>query len=205
MDSQIFGYIVGVVFGDGHVRVRKNPGRTSGEIVLKVNDLDFAINFKEMLEKWSGRVAKIGKDNKGRDCTFLYSIHHAKIVRDFSIQDVLKFDLIFKHSFLRGLFDSDGGIIGKNLKKRRISKRWLHLSNSNIEIMNTVCMILDEIGIKYSMKSRVHSGFGSQKTQYELKIYNFKGINYYYNNIGFSIARKQNILKKVVESYNIIT
>lgn len=48
----------------------------------------------------------------------------------------------------------------------------------------------------------MHSGFGSKKIQYEINIYRLKNLFYFYKNVGFSIARKQNKLKQVINSYD---
>ena len=196
-----FAYVLGVVKGDGFTRVRRGKWRSSGEIGLKVNDKDFAEAFKENLESFAGRGVKIFEKN-GRHHVYLYSIHYADFIQNFNLKEVLKWDLSSKHSFLRGLFDSDGGIIGQNLENRRKAKRWLHFSNNNLEIVNIVATIFKELELKYSISKRIHSGFGSKKLQYEIKIYNLKDMFYFYNNIGFFIVRKQNKLKEVIGSYN---
>ncbi|MBT3836496.1 hypothetical protein HOD05_00710 [Candidatus Woesearchaeota archaeon] len=200
--SPTFAYILGTVYGDGHVRVRKSKNRTSGEIILKVNDEDFAKNFKNHLEEWSSREAKLFFYGK-RYISCLYSKEHTQKIINFEPTEILSKDKNFKHAFLRGLFDSDGGIIGRDLNNRTKAKRWLHFSNSDAIIIYLVKRILNEFNIKYSFRSRIHSGFGSEKIQYEIKIYNFNGIKYYFNNIGFSIGRKQRVLNKVINSYRL--
>lgn len=199
--SPEFAYVLGAVYGDGFVRIRRSKGRSGGEIGLKVRDKDFAEIFKKNLEIWSGREAKLYL-KEGEFRVYLYSINHADFIKDLDIKEVLNRSKSFKHVFLRGLFDADGGIVGKNLDKRAKAKRWLHFSNNNLKLLSLVLDILKELDLKYSIKGRVHSGFGSKKRQYEIKIYNAEGILYYYQNIGFSIARKQRVLEKVVYSYD---
>ena len=46
--SPELGYILGVIEGDGYVRVKK----TKGHVGLDVKDKDFALFFKRQLEKW---------------------------------------------------------------------------------------------------------------------------------------------------------
>ncbi len=199
--SSTFAYIFGVVCGDGYARVRKAKGRTSGEIILKVNDEDFAQTFKDYLERWSDRTAKLKYDGK-RHCTYLCSKFHAGIILNYDIEQIFLQNNDFKYAFLRGLFDSDGGIVAKNLNERRKAKRWLHFSNSDAQIIYAVRKLFREFGLKYSFTSRIHSGFGSERIQYEIKVYNLQGLFFYYKNIGFSIQRKQEDLKKTISSYD---
>ena len=198
--SSTFGYIFGVFCGDGYARIQRAKGRTSGEIVLKVNDEDFAQNFKNHLELWSNRAGKLKFDGR-RYCAHLYSISHAEVILRFNIEQVFLQNNEFKYAFLRGLFDSDGGIVAKNLSERSKAKRWLHFSNSDAQIIYAVRKLLREFGLKYSFTSRIHSGFGSKRIQYEIKIYNLQGLFFYYKNIGFSIQRKREDLKKAINSY----
>jgi len=192
-----FAYILGVIYGDGYCRSRKS----GGEIILKVKDEDFAIYFKNCLEKWSGLKAKLKcKDDFFH--TVLYSKERADFVLNFKLNSILKAQKEIQFNFLSGLFDSDGGILGKNLKNRRIAKRWIHFSNNNKEIIDLVSTILNKQKIKYFISSRIHSGFGSKKLQYEIKIYNLKDLFYFYNNIKFNIGRKQKKLKEVINSYD---
>ena len=192
-----FAYILGVVHGDGFINVRPS----GGTIGLKVKDQDFAIKFKKDLESWSELTVK-SKSQDGFYYVNLYSTKFSKIVRDFNVKNILNFNDNLKYHYLRGLFDSDGGIVGNNLNYRRKAKRWIHFSNNNKEIIGLVSNLLKEFGLKHFIKSRIHSGFGSKKIQYEVKIYKFKDIFYFYKNINFCIARKQKRLKEVIESYN---
>lgn len=200
--SSVFAYVLGVVYGDGYVRVRKSKYRTGGEIVLKVKERNFSLNFKKCLEQWSKRKAKLKKEKDGRYGVYLYSKPHAEQIQRFKMGSIINLKYNFQNSFLRGLFDSDGGIVGKNLKHRNKAKRWLHFYNNNKNLIRLIKLIFNERRLKYSIKSRIHSGFGSKKIQYEIKIYSLKDINYFYKNIGFSIPRKQKLLKQVVESYD---
>lgn len=94
------------------------------------------------------------------------------------------------------------GVVGQNLNNRRRAKRWIHLSNNSVVLIDIVRQIFDEMKIKYYITKRIHSRFGSKKWQYEIKIYNLKDIFKYYKRIGFSIKRKQDKLREVIDSYN---
>ncbi|MEK6904138.1 MAG: LAGLIDADG family homing endonuclease, partial [Nanoarchaeota archaeon] len=153
------------------------------------------------LEKWSGLKVRYKINKEGLHQINLYSVDACRIVNNFDLNEIPKLDRELQFIFLRGLFDSDGGVIGKNLNFRKEAKRWIHFSNNNALLIKIVRVIFDDMKIKYSISKRIHSGFGSKKWQYEIKIYNLKGIFKYYKNIGFSIKRKQEKLKEVIDSY----
>ncbi|HLD12791.1 MAG TPA: LAGLIDADG family homing endonuclease [Candidatus Nanoarchaeia archaeon] len=201
-----FAYVLGVIYGDGSSNIIEDGHGSSGSTTLGVIDEDFAIAFKKAIEEWSGIISHYNTDGH-----FFYvklsSVDASRIIEKFDLKEVLIWDVILQCAFLRGLFDSDGGITGENLEpgKRKYAKRWVHLSNSNPVLIQLTANIFDRLDIRYSIYSRIHSGFGSTKLQYELKIYNFEGILSYYRNINFSITRKRDLLKKVVESYDLYT
>jgi len=70
--NEDLAYILGVIEGDAHCRRRKTKKRTSGEIILKVRDLDFAREFKKRLKRWSGIKPKYWEKN-GEFFVALYS------------------------------------------------------------------------------------------------------------------------------------
>lgn len=174
--SKEFAYILGVVYGDGHCKLYKNKHGTSGVISLAVRDQDFALNFKRILENWSGLKAKYRLNKRMFHEVTLNSVDACRIIKNFDLDSMLGWKKESQSEFLKGLFDSDGGIIGKNLDKRKYAKRWLHFSNNNKILIELVRSILDKLQIKYSLTKRIHSGFGSKKWQYEIKIYNLKGM-----------------------------
>ena len=88
-------------------------------------------------------------------------------LREAGANDVLFRDDIRPENFWNYVsnkyFDSDGGIVGNNLDYRGKAKRWIHFSNSNKEIIDLVSNLFKEFGLKYFIKSRIHSGFGSKR------------------------------------------
>jgi len=199
--STEFAYILGVVYGDASVRVYKDINRTGGYIILKVKDRDFALFFKRNLDIWSGREAKFKIKSNGFYHTVLYSINHAKVIKKFNVDNILTTSSECKKTFLSGLFDSEGAVIGHNLNNRKKAKRWVHFSNNNTQIISLVTKLLNEFNIKYTLKSRIHSGFGSKKLQYEIIMYGLRNIVWFYKSRIFNIKRKVNKLKEIIESY----
>ena len=207
--SKEFAYILGVIYGDGSVSLIEGSHGSSGNIGLAVKDKDFALNFRYNLEKWSGLKSKYrlhyekfnGLIIKFHKIT-LSSVDACRIINNFNLNKTLKWKKEFQFEFLKGLFDSDGGILGMNLYNRKHAKRWLHFSNNNLILIKLVRNVFDRMKIKYSVNRRIKSGFGSKKWQYQVQVYNLKDIFKYYKNIGFGIKRKQDKLKEVIRSYN---
>ena len=193
-------YILGVIEGDGHCRLRRDPKRTSGEIILKVKNLDFATEFKKQLKRWSGVQPKFWEKNKEFFVAF-YSVDAANFIKNFDLEKIYNSSKKIKSNFLKGLYDSDGGIIGKNLNRRRFACRWIHFSNNDKIIIKTVSKLLKDFEINHKIKSRIHSGFGSKKLQYEILIFGLENFEKFYKNIRFSIRYKKDKLLEVINSY----
>lgn len=194
-------YVIGTVEGDGYCRIRKSSERSSGEIILKVINKDFAEEFANQLKKWSGIKPTFSK--KGKEYfVALSSIDAARIIKGINIEELANSHCKkVKTSFLKGLYDSEGGVVGTNLNRRRIACRWIHFSNSDEKIIKATSKVLDDFGIKYKIRSRVHSGFGSKKLQYELLIFGLENFKRFLKNIGFSIGYKNDKLKEIISSY----
>jgi len=193
-------YIFGVIEGDGYCRKRKNTKRTSGEIILKVKDKDFAEEFANRLKRWSGVNPKYWEKD-GEFFTALYSVDAVDVIKKIRLRELIISNKKVKSNFLKGMYDSEGGVIGTNLNRRKFACRWIHFSNNNEKLVKTVNRILNDLGIPHKIKSRIHSGFGSKKLQYEVLIFGLENFKKFYKNIGFSIKRKQNKLLEVIESY----
>ncbi len=210
--SKEFAYVLGVVYGDGSVNLIENSHGSSGSISLAVKDKDFAIYFKDIIEKWSGLKAKyklhyekfnefILKFHK----IILSSVDACRIINNFSLNRIMLWKKEFQFEFMKGLFDSDGGILGQNLDNRKYAKRWLHFSNNNLTLIFLVKKIFERMKIKYSISRRIKSGFGSKKWQYQIQIYNLRGILKYHKYVGFGMKRKQDKLREVINSYTTYT
>jgi intein-encoded DNA endonuclease-like protein len=199
--SKEFAYLLGAIYGDGHFRIDKEYRRTSGRITLKVRDKDFALNVKGLFEKWTGLKAKLTLDKQNFWETRLFSIDAARIFKQSNLEEIKTWKPAYQYAFVSGLFDADGGIVGKNLTKRRQAKRRLHFFNNNLLLIRIVEDIFNRTGIKYSITKRRRSGFDSKKWQYEIKVYDFKSIFLFYKRIDFSMKRKRVLLEKVIKSY----
>ena len=192
-------YIIGVAWVDGYIYLNKERGR----IGLEAKDKDFVLRFKKELESWSKRKAILSfRKKRNIHCVILNSTKHTKLLKNFRITTILESEKKIKYSFLNGLFDSEGGITGDNLDNRKKAKRWIHFSNSDKKMIEYVISILDESNINYHLRSRIHSGFGSEKLQYEILIYGLRNLLWFHKNKIFSIKRKVDKLKEVIQSYD---
>lgn len=194
-------YILGVKRGDGYWRKRITPERTSGEIGLDVKNLDFAKEFEKRLKRWSGIQPKFWQKN-GKFYVALYSIDAVNIAQEIGLKRITNSSKKVKADFLRGLYDSEGGVTGTNLDKRKFACRWIHFSNSNKETISIVSKLLKDFKIYHKIKSRIHSGFGSKKLQYEIQTFGLENFKKFYKNIGFSIKYKKDKLLEVINSYD---
>lgn len=201
--SKELAYILGVVYGDGNVHAYKDKVRSSGWIALKVKDKDFALEFKRTLEKWSNFDIKFFLDKNGFYHTVLYSRNAAIFLMGFDSNEIFKASKVIQLYFLKGLYDSEGTVAGSNLDFPQKAARHIGFYNNNKKIISIVNSLLKEMEIKHSIRSRIHSGFGSKKVQYEIIITGSQNMYTFYKHIGFSIKRKQERLKKVLNSYKI--
>ena len=199
--SKELAYILGVERGDGHCFYSKSSHGTSAGLILRVKDKDFAIYFKEKLERWAKLPVSFGLGYNNLYHVRLSSVEVAKFIRQFAFNENSFPNKNHKIYFLKGLFDSEGSVAGYNLSNRRRACRWISFSNSNKDTVNLLCKFLSDLRINHKIKSRIHSGFGSTKMQYEVYIYGKENLVRYHNLINFSIKRKQKILKEVLDSY----
>jgi len=101
------------------------------------------------------------------------------------------------------LYDSVGSVSAYNLNNPKKAQRDIRFFNSDKKLINLVKKTLRKLDIKeVKVYSRVHSGFGSKKTQYTLTIFGQENLSIFYKQIGFSIQRKQDKLKSCLESYS---
>jgi intein-encoded DNA endonuclease-like protein len=189
------GYIAGTVMGDGWFGYY---GKGNYVIGLCVKDKDFA-------ETFFTAVKDIGLRPRFVLCNDFYHLTvNSKQLHDYLANTDNKFILkqseIFKRTFLRGLFDSDGWVTSKIYNPHNAARQ-IGLANNNKDLIELVQTMLSELEIKFNTTGRIHSGFGSKKIQYELKItgkYNFRKFQ---ETINFSILRKQNTLNELLNSF----
>lgn len=175
--------ILGIMLGDGHIM------RGDRSIRLRVRELDFCLNFKNLIEKTYKTDTKF--DNKYYYNCYAHSTllagriieltRHNKEIPDF----VLNGNIEIKARYLRGFFDSEGSV------DVIYNRRQIVLTQKSAKILLQIKSLLKEVGIqsKY-VKKRI----GSDKLIISL----LRNLRKYRDLIGFAIGYKQKHLEKAV-------
>ena len=191
-----FGYILGVILGDGHFTFPKGGG---GCIGLSVVDKDFAQTFYNSLKRWSQTYCRIWH-YRDRWRVYLTSVSSAKVFKNFDTIKILTLSEDIRCAFLRGLYDSDGNVNDNN--------KTIRFYNSNPRLINIVKGALESIGVS-NLKIRkrneeVHIIEGREylvKPVYVLVLSRKRNLELFNVKVGFSIKRKQKRLETMVNSY----
>ena len=197
--SSELAYIFGVIQGDGYASISK----TKGCIGLDVKDKDFALVFKDKLEKWSGLKSSFKfRREKGLYITRLYSLRATEFLKYFNIFNLSKASNKVRSNFLRGMFDSEGGVSGSNLKTPKTATRFIAVYNTNKQLILFVNDLIESLGIKVqNIDSRIKSGFTDYTLLFRLRIGGREYLQKFKEKIGFSIERKNRKLDEVLNSY----
>lgn len=193
-----FAFVLGSILGDGCITITKRDIRNMGQLCLITKDKDYAMNFKESLEKWSQSKCKI---IFYRDVwqVWSYSLVIARCLKDFDSSNLLNLDDNIKSSFLRGIFDAEGSV--------DISSKKIVFANSSISIIKLVQCLLKNIDIESNIHRRergirfIEGRKLPPSICYIVQINRRKNLNLFYNKVGFSIKRKQEKLKELLVSY----
>lgn len=199
--NEDLAYLLGVVYGDGHVSVKQR------KVMLNVTDKDFSLKFKETIEKWSGFKArfftrnqkpnKYIKNRKMQYVSYIDSVEAAIFLKNFDLNLLINSEDKIKSAFVKGFFDSEGTVF--NVEKRNTTG--LACFNTKYYLINLIKIILDSLDIHSSMHIRKlysFEGYITNKNYYILGIYKKESILKYYKLIGFNINRKQERLVKQV-------
>jgi len=172
-----FGYVVGVMLGDGTFFPDKRT------ISLMVIDKEFAEYFSYNLKKWCG-IKNIVITTNHNNRIYYRVLLHSVIIYKFlkKIVDGKNFNgfnFEFKRGLFKGFFDSEGCIhIEHNKKYPRII-----LSNKNISLLKILKKIANELGFK-------GGSITGHSTCYNLIFSGFYNLNILLKNIGITIKRK---------------
>lgn len=175
--------IIGIMLGDGHIM------QNNMSIRLRVRELDFAQNFKSLIEKTYGINAPL--DNKYYYNCYAHSklLTHRMIYLTKHNKEIPRFILEgtqdIKARFLRGFFDSEGSV------DTLYNRRQIVLTQNNEKMLLQIRSLLFDIGIqsKY-FKKRV----GSDKLIISL----LENLKKYNALVGFSIEYKREKLKEAI-------
>ena len=190
-------YVLGVMLGDG-TYCYDIFNKPSG-VRLNVKDKDFALNFKEKLERIIKREVRI---TKFPSCPNLWSVYFhstelANLIKNYREninQIMLNAPKECQIAFLEGLYDSEGHVHYNFIRK---GKKEIGFSNTTKNTIKLVYSLLK----KYKIRSQI-SHRKQKKELYIISITHRHYLTIFHQLIHFSIARKQDRLNQMICSYS---
>ena len=199
-------YILGVLCGDGYIRIHKSGHFLVG---LDVTDEDFADEFRRCLAKVYGlmpskklRIAECTNFSKNPKPRYVINLTSKLVVLDllkysssFKTKEWQVPDEIFnssisvKSAFLKGLFDSEGSV-----SFRKPGGIYLSVSSGNeAPLLNIKRILKDDFDIDLSATR--------DRSVTKLKSAGYKNVKNFNDNINFTIKRKRDKLKEGLSTY----
>lgn len=194
-------YLIGVYFGDGTIYKYKITGDhkkyTRFKFELTVNDEEFRNKVAEILKTTLRNTTYSNKINGYYRCQIV-----CKKLYDFLNQKVTAHTTIiqkYPSNFLRGFFDSEGGIYFEY--KTKVFR--IRAYNSDKQLLEYIARLLKQkynitssiwINVKKGRKSIIN-GISTKTTKhcYVLQIVRKKDVTEFMEKIGFSISRKNEV------------
>jgi len=139
-------YIIGVLLGDGHVRISKEDN--SGIIVLHQKRKEFAESFYRALESIGLNPSK-RENSDGFWVVYAYSRPFVEWYKSLSIEEIehlVKKSKKTMIAFVRGFYESEG------CNEVR-SPHWrIHIYNSRMELLQLLKRILQQLGLNFRLR-----------------------------------------------------
>ena len=185
-------YILGVIYGDGYLL---NDSSNHGVVGLAVKDEDFALMFKEYIERWSGLTATLKR--KGRLYRVeLYSVEAYNFLKNFELDRLLIAPKKIQCAFLKGFYDSEGSVWIENRGKGRPRIR-IACYNTNRTLVDLIKCLLTQLDIHHRLRIKPNNQtFKNAKLLYEIIIDRRSSVKKFRGFIGFSIKRKRSKLNE---------
>lgn len=196
-------YILGVLFGDGYIFIARRENRSKIKhccIALQAKDKEFVQSFANCLNKEFNlnlQVKPLPKKYKGEILHYFQVYLYSRKIAQYLLETKLRvFDYLLDADediicqFLKGLYDSEGSVSLRRNKTRSI-KLSMKSSTYFFERVSKLLELIGVHGFKYYNLSKFNS----------IEIGNKKDLFTFQEKIGFTITRKQEILKGIVQSY----
>lgn len=195
--------LLGYAVGDGHLRpgrTTKSMGQRWDKLILAVGeDEDLVGFFEDLCEDLFG--VKCGyrfgtchqvELNSTKVCMFLKNFGVDKKSVEASVpSDIFTSPLTVSRSFLRGLFEADGGVYGTDV----------NLFSSSTELLRGVQVLLSRLGIVSQIKPRKNvGGFKTKNERYALRVVGRRSVLNFKHLVGFLSERKSRALSSVSDS-----
>jgi len=204
-------YILGVLCGDGSIFVLNCNNGKHFIVKLEVIDKDFRDFFLKCLQKYyhhGGKSEYIKNTSFGIVKTYCTISQHKGVFLDLARygnfgtktwrvpKEIFKSSNEIKYAFLRGLFDSDGGVTSVN-------KRFPDIILSSINLKGTLEVQKLLINLGFNPLLQKFDNYGDRKIKYyRLHINKKEDVIKYYKFIGFVIKRKQENLSNLIKNIN---
>jgi intein-encoded DNA endonuclease-like protein len=198
--DEFFHYIIGVMKGDGSIRVDRKVG---GYVSLTSIDKDFVQYFQRTLEKWSNLKVPIYTYEKNQKPLYMACLSSV-FVAEF-LKAEMQNDAEVNIDFLKGFFDSEGCVSYNWKYKEREHGQYVAFSNYDLNLIQKIQRFLDLKGVKSHIHITVKKGtlhkmnnqtFVTRGDCYALFIRNRSGVQWFAENVGCRIRRKQ---EKLIE------
>ncbi len=205
--SPYFSYCSMAILGDGCVSLRN-------EIFFTSKDREFADKVAKCLAKVTAELTgnekiksyKVGKKDKKNKIwrVATSSLILAPLLRKAKEQPniLLPYLQQYPREACQAFFDAEGS--------SSVNHKMIDASNTNLKLLKIVQQLLKKLGIssyinKQKRKDRYFYKNGKRYKRkaiiYRLRITGKTNITKFYNEVGFTIRRKQNKLKKLIKSY----
>lgn len=178
--STKLSYLLGVKYGDMVL------GGSQYRVALCVKDIDFAEEFAYCLGSILDTKVGVTLTKRG----YYWTMVKSRVLHDYFM---LSLDMHitqikeYPSPFLRGFFDSEGGITGNGLHAACVDKNVLEYCE---KLLSEDFSIRSKIHSYESYKKLIRSGRAT-KMLYTLCVYGRGNLETFFYEIGFSILRKQ--------------
>lgn len=191
-----FGYILGSVLGDGNIAVwSENNGSKHYLTRLFVKDRDFRDEFVFHVQKLGAHSTKWFDRKRKFYCAVVSSKMLYNHILNFNINKLLTADSKVQATFVRGFFDSEGSV---TLSKKSNSCL-IRAKNKSIVLLQICQNILNLFGIPSTITVVRGSGFNPHGIYFALSVCSQESVSSFYRQVGFTIERKQQKLKKFIK------
>jgi len=193
-------YVLGVIAGDGCISYNRDMQRY--QIILSAVDKEFVDKFREILYNYfkikPTNEFKKSKVKNWRDqyvtrlcsknaCDFILKIGNFRGDNWEIPENIKKADNQIKSSFIKGFFDSEGEIDKKIGRIGAVS--------INLKGLEEIQDLLSNLKIRSTIIKKKDSRLNTSQ-KYVLRIHDKKSIVLFYQLVGFTIQRKQKVLKE---------
>ena len=204
--SPELSYLVGAFLGDGDLFYDQT--KQEYRVRIRVKDKEFADEIKRCAEKLNFKVHFFYEEDKTRTDRWAVYIKSKQLYmflkKDW--KELLETSKPYLKDFLRGFYDAEGYPV--ICASKNGLKIWIELCNTNKEFLDTIAKVFKEkfditttyrIGVKEGDKIIARGKeYFSNFTVYYLVIRKLEDIYKFYNEIGFTIKRKQEKLAYVL-------